>query len=125
MVKNKTNKMRGGKSNGYGSKKKHRGGGSRGGKGYGGLSKHKRSFVYSKKKDHFGKKGFYSGKKEKAINVGDLSKFKEKMINLKKMKYDKLLGNGEVDNKLIIIINKFSKSAKEKIEKAGGEIKSE
>jgi len=32
----------------------------------------------------------------------------------------KILGKGEITKKLIVKVNKFSKTAKEKIEKAGG-----
>jgi len=34
----------------------------------------------------------------------------------------KILGNGEIDKKLKVHAHNFSKSAREKIEKAGGEI---
>ncbi len=73
------------------------------------------------------------------INVSDIEKFFEtkkisttEKINLKSLqnlklvnkKYEKLkiLGNGEVKNKINIEANKVSKPAKTKIESAGGTI---
>ena len=56
--------------------------------------------------------------KEK-INLSNLQKFK--LIN-KKYKKLKLLGSGDLKEKLNIEVNGISKSAKEKIEKAGGTV---
>ena len=68
------------------------------------------------------------------VNVGDLEKHFEageevnpetlKAKDLAKYNYDvlKILGNGEITKKLKISAHRFSKSAREKIEKAGGEI---
>jgi large subunit ribosomal protein L15 len=76
--------------------------------------------------DYFGKTGFHRPqiliKDIKTINVGELDKFKEENIDLKKLGYGKLLGKGNVDRKFKVVINKFSSQAKEKIEKAGGQI---
>ncbi len=47
---------------------------------------------------------------------------KEKGIIKKEYDGVKILGNGEISKKLIIKAHKFSKSAKEAIEKAGGKI---
>tara|TARA_Y100000310_G_C20073845_1_gene530635 strand:- start:92 stop:475 length:384 start_codon:yes stop_codon:yes gene_type:complete len=125
MVSKKTNKLRGSKSHGYGSKKKHRGKGSRGGKGQGGSSKHNRSQIYSTDKTYFGKKGFTSLKKRNSvINLFELNKF-DKEVNLTKLGYDKLLSNGELKKVLKITISIASKKAKEKVEQAGGQIISE
>lgn len=65
------------------------------------------------------------------VNVGSLNKFKEGTVvtsallieeGLVKKEYDgvKVLGNGELSVKLTVKANKFSKSAKAAIEKAGG-----
>jgi len=74
--------------------------------------------------------------KPEIINIGDLGKkFKDgDLITPKKLlktglidsikKGVKILGEGELEKKLIIEGCLLSKSAKEKIEKAGGEIKS-
>jgi len=53
------------------------------------------------------------------INLSNLQKFK--IIN-KKYKKLKLLGSGDLKNKLNIEVNAISKSAKEKIEKVGGTV---
>ena len=53
------------------------------------------------------------------INLSNLQKFK--VIN-KKYKKLKLLGSGELKEKLNIEVNAISKSAKEKIEKIGGKV---
>lgn len=79
------------------------------------------------------KKGF-TGKKDikfSIINVEDLNRFKSgEKITVEKLKQAnlagqkdniKILGNGKIDKKLIVHAHMFSKSAKEKIEKAGGE----
>lgn len=65
------------------------------------------------------------------VNVGSLNKFKEGTVvtsallieeGLVKKEYDgvKVLGNGELSVKLTVKANKFSKTAKAAIEKAGG-----
>ena len=53
------------------------------------------------------------------INLSNLQKFK--LIN-KKYKKLKLLGSGDLKDKLNIEVNAISKSAKEKIEKIGGKV---
>ena len=66
------------------------------------------------------------------INVGDLNNFSdgtvidlELLLNAglikKAMPYGlKVMGDGEIDKKLVVKAKKFTKSAAEKIEKAGG-----
>ncbi len=122
-------KMRGSKTHGYGSKKKHRGKGSKGGKGYAGSHKHKWTYIVKYEPDHFGKHGFTSLKKVKMrrrikiINVGELEKIATgKEIDLDAMGYTKLLGKGEVTKPFVVKISNFSAKAKEKIEAAGGKI---
>jgi len=61
------------------------------------------------------KKTLVTGK----INLANLQKIN--LIN-KKYKKLKLLGSGEIKNKLNIEVNFLSKAAKEKIEKSGGKI---
>jgi len=53
------------------------------------------------------------------INLSNLQKFK--LIN-KKYKKLKLLGSGDLKNKLNVEVNSISKSAKEKVEKLGGKV---
>lgn len=112
--------------------KKHKGTGNVGGPGMSGSAKQKRSLVIRYlEKDYFGKpKRLKKRVKLGEINVGDLENHMERLkkrgltkdgieINLSKYK---ILGNGEVRKKFSIIAAKFTNSAKEKIEKAGGKI---
>lgn len=82
------------------------------------------------------KRGFnnYEFRTEYAVvNVGDLNDFKDgSVIELNNLKESglvkkekdgiKILGNGELTKKLTVKANKFSSTAKEKIENAGGKI---
>jgi large subunit ribosomal protein L15 len=52
----------------------------------------------------------------------DLSAVKEKGLVHQRAPGYKVLGNGELDRALTVKANKFSQSAKEKIEKAGGSV---
>jgi large subunit ribosomal protein L15 len=129
-------KGRGRGSNGWGERKKHRKKGHRGGKGMSGTGKRgdqKKTLViklYGHK--YFGKQGITSRgtkrDKRKKINLetieNNLSKYGKKSgdkweVNLEGYK---ILGSGEVRNKLIIKAEEASQSAIDKIKKAGGEI---
>ena len=81
------------------------------------------------------RRGFTNISKEKfqIVNVGDLNDFKNNSnidplllensgLIRSSMKPVKVLGNGEIDKKIKISATSFSSSAKEKIEKSGGEI---
>jgi large subunit ribosomal protein L15 len=81
------------------------------------------------------KRGFNSLKINKnysIVNVKDLNKFDENCIItldelkkkrlIKKKKYVKILGNGNLKKSLIVKANSFSKSAVSKIESLGGKI---
>lgn len=132
----KSTKLRGNTTHGFGSMKKNRGAGNRGGRGNAGSGKradHKRiSFLKEHGNKYFGRRGFLSRgrniKKEKTINLFEIDSKIEKMgkkegdiyvIDLSK--YDKILGTGKITHKAKITSNSFSKKATEKIEKAGGE----
>lgn len=125
----KMTKQRGYRTHGWGSQKKHRGGGSRGGKGRGGISKHKR-LMFRKKDENLGKRGFKSlqqrGLKKigKAINLRDLEKLAgdKKEINIMDHGYERVLGSGEIKKALKIKARHFSAKAKDKIAKAGGKV---
>ncbi len=83
------------------------------------------------------RRGFsnYPFKKEyQIVNVESLSKFEDnEIVNAKSLKekglikkesgYVKILGNGKLEKKLIVEGVKVSGSAREKIEKAGGQVK--
>ncbi len=123
--KKKYKKFRGKRSYGYGSHKKHRGGGSRGGRGNAGLHKHKWSHTVKYNKDHFGKRGFkpVRRKEDVIINVKKLQDIaKSNKINLTELGYDKVLGSGKIESALEVTAKSFSKRAKEKIEAAGGTV---
>jgi|SRR3989344_7670945 len=118
-------KMRGSKFHGF-AKKKHRGGGSKGGRGMAGSGKRAGQKKMSVLKDfggkYLGKVGFTSihESKEKCINIRDLPS--EKEINLTKLGYSKLLGKGEISRAVKIIVKSASKGAVKKIEDAKGEV---
>ncbi|MDD5513645.1 MAG: 50S ribosomal protein L15 [Candidatus Omnitrophica bacterium] len=78
------------------------------------------------------KRGFFSPRRKvyQVVNLGDLLKIKQDSINpdllenkgliRDKNKPVKILGNGEIKNPLNIQAHAFSKSASDKIQKAGG-----
>lgn len=51
----------------------------------------------------------------------DLAALREKGLVKKNTRRVKVLGNGELDHSLTVLVDKYSGSAKEKIEKAGGQ----
>jgi large subunit ribosomal protein L15 len=126
----KSVKMRARTTHGYGLRKKHRGAGSRGGRGMAGSKKHKKVWVIKNMPGHLGKSGFKSLSQRgispgvKAINIRDMLRLagKEKTIDLDKMGYDKLLGTGDIKHAITVKATAFTKLAAEKIEKAGGKI---
>ena len=127
-----------GRGSGYGSSKKHRGSGSRGGVGLAGLHKHKRMTAIKYMPDHFGKKGFkrpqkvlvdiktinlkeLDSKVEELLDQNKITKSKEGIkVNLKELGYDKLLGTGKVNHPLIVEAKSFSKIAIKKLEENKG-----
>ena len=139
VKRNKRSRLRGRRTCGWGSRKKHRGSGNRGGVGWAGTGKkagQKLTLIRKYYPDYFGKKGFHSLKAEerkasKMINLKDialkLNKFKKEGIakpasgglELNLAEY-KILGEGEAGEKLIITAKGFSEQAKKKIEAAGG-----
>ena len=127
---------RGRGSHGWGERKKHKKKGHRGGKGMSGTGKRADQIktlvikLYGNK--YFGKQGITSRgterDKRKSINLrtieNNLSTYGKKQgdkweINLENYK---ILGTGEIKNKLIIRASGASKSALEKVKKSGGEI---
>lgn len=123
-------------THGGGARKKRKGSGHRGGKGMSGSGKRsdQKKTLVLKKYGHkyFGKQGVTSRKTKRdtrqRINLQDiesnLEKYGKKVgdkweIVLKKYK---ILGTGEVKNKLVIHAKEASKSAIEKVKAKGGEI---
>jgi large subunit ribosomal protein L15 len=132
----KTRKMRGSRTHGYGRIGQHRDAGSKGHRKVG-RHKHLWSYVTAHEPDYFGKKGFTSPqslkRKENTINITQLSELTAKTpaekdkthINLTSLGYTKLLGTGKITKPLTITVASYSKTAAEKIKKAGGKILTE
>ena len=130
----KSRRQRGTRFCGWGQIGQHRASGSRGG--VGGAGKHKHFFIRTviEEPDHFGHEQFHALRKSdvsKWLNIKDLnqlikhSKATEEgkiVLDLNELGYGKLLGVGQVDAAFTIKIKKVSKSAKDKITQAGGEV---
>lgn len=136
--KRKSKRMRGKGmgTHGWGARKKHLGSGHRGGKGMAGTGKtagHRKSqIIHLYGTEYFGRRGITSRptkrKKENIINLSELQEnlealkkkyMKNEILNLEKYK---ILGDGEIKEKIVIKARAVSESAKEKIEKAGGKV---
>ena len=125
MASRKTYKKRGSRTHGKGGIQP----GGRGGKGFSGSKKHRKSWILRYKKDHLGKRGFIPKTSTPvcSINLRELESLAgdKKEINLGDHGYDKVLGSGLITKKLTVKAKAFSAHAKEKIEKAGGKAISE
>jgi large subunit ribosomal protein L15 len=137
----KNTRQRGHMTHGWGSKKKHRGKGHQGGAGMAGSGKRADSKKPSiwKDKHYFGKYGFIS-KTTKAeispVNINyieqHIGKFlssnlikKERdfyLVELEKLGFNKLLGDGKVTMKFKIKAPYASKTAIEKVKGVNGEV---
>ncbi|MCW4054725.1 MAG: 50S ribosomal protein L15 [Candidatus Bathyarchaeota archaeon] len=132
----KTRKMRGSRTHGYGRVGQHRDAGSKGQRKVG-RHKHLWSYVTTHEPDYFGKHGFTSPqslkRKENTINIKQLSELTAQTasengktnVNLTTLGYTKLLGTGKITKQLIVSVPSCSKSAEEKIKKAGGQVLTE
>ena len=125
---------------GWGSKKKHRGAGSRGGRGNAGSGKRAdvKKPSYWKDLKYFGRHGFTSKHKdtECVLTIHDLNRHcdlwlaegKVKMdgdkvqVNLAELGFTKLLGNNMPLRKYVIVCTSASAGAVEKIKNAGGTV---
>lgn len=135
----KSRSYRGYRNQGWGSIGQHRKSGSKGGRGSVGMCKHKWSWVLKYAPDWYGKHGFTPRGPEHTpvvtvLNVGQIDELAEELsrkgnviiedgkivIDVTKMGITKVLGSGKVIRPIKLIAYKVSKSAKEKIEKAGG-----
>ena len=129
----KTRKMRGSRTHGYGRIGQHRDAGSKGQRKVG-RHKHLWSYVTTYEPDYFGKHGFTSPqslkRKEKVINITKLEEIavsteteKGKIsVDLTSLGYTKLLGTGKITKPLTVTVPACSKTAEEKIKKAGGQV---
>jgi len=131
----KTRKKRGSRTQGWGRVGQHRRTGSKGRRNPG---RHNAllSYVIKYEPDYFGKKGFTSPKSLKkqvnVINIGMLDRIAEKssaetekdkpFIDLEGLGYTKLLGTGRITKPVVVKVGSCSKTAAEKIKKAGGQI---
>lgn len=129
----KHKKMRGRSTHGWGSRKKHRGAGNRGGRGMAGSGKRadqKKTWILKEfGTSYFGKHGFKvpqqvrRQKKGSILNIQDLPG--KDSVNLTEMGVRKLLAKGTPQRKYIITVEQCTAKAREKIEKAGGKIVTE
>ena len=124
-------------THGWGARKKHISSGNRGGLGMAGLEGHKKGtanqLAEKARVPYFGRQGITSRGSERVLNdvmnVADIQinieslkkKFGQKDGTLNMNSY-KILGDGEISIKVSIKARAASKSAIEKIEKAGGKI---
>ena len=137
----KCSRQRASHTHGWGSKKKHRGAGNRGGKGMSGTGKRGDSIKTLIWKDthFFGKHGFIPHGAKKEINPINIECIEENLgkllenksitregdayiVDLKKLGCNKLLGKGIIKNKFKITAEYASGKVIEKIKEAGGEV---
>jgi large subunit ribosomal protein L15 len=126
----KIRKRRGSRTCGYGMSKKHRGGGSRGGRGRSGMMKQKKTWMVKYEPGHFGRKGFKVPVKAKnvvkAINIRDLDILARKLnkteIDVSEFGYDKIISKGFLTQPLTVKAKKIVDRAKQKIEESGGKV---
>jgi len=135
-MRKKNSRQRASKTHGWGSMKKHRGAGNRGGRGMAGTGKRgdaKKPVIWSNSK-YFGKHGFKSiHKKSPSLNLSHLEEHKDMLIKDKKAKKDgefividlgktKLLGTGKITSKFKITCDTASAKAISKVEALGGKV---
>jgi large subunit ribosomal protein L15 len=141
--KKKVRKLRGSHTHGWGCKKKHRGGGSKGGKGMAGTGKRKNTkwtWTIKYAPDHLGKRGFHRPKvvqyAPQTINLSDIDEniqlfldmgvaYEEKgkiIVDTTQLGVDKVLGTGRLTKPVVIKAYYVTPKAEEKIKAIGGEV---
>jgi len=137
----KSTRQRGHKTHGFGSMKKNRGAGHRGGRGNAGSGKRgdSKKPSFQQIKGYIGKHGFTKKGVQLTDNPINLAKVEDKLstfeqegictrkndgyhIDLSKAGYTKLLSKGSVSKKLTIHIDNATPRSIEKVEKAGGKV---
>jgi large subunit ribosomal protein L15 len=130
----KSRRQRGTRFCGWGQIGQHRASGSRGGVGNAGKHKHFYIRTVKEEPEHFGHEQFHALRKSDVtrwVNLKDLNQLMnyskatedgKVTLDLNELGYEKLLGAGRVDAVVSIKVKKASKSAKEKITEAGGEV---
>ncbi|WP_297465309.1 uL15 family ribosomal protein [Thermococcus sp.] len=141
--KKKVRKLRGSHTHGWGCKKKHRGGGSKGGKGMAGTGKRKDTkwtWTIKYAPDHLGKRGFHRPRVVQytptTINLGEIDEnlqilldmgvaYEEEgkiVVDVTQLGVDKVLGSGKLTRPLVIRAYYVTPRAEEKIRAVGGEV---
>ncbi len=136
----KTTRQRGSRTHGWGAGKKHRGAGSRGGRGMAGSGKRAKSKIQAVKKikNYFGRYGFTTKRRNfiTSANIDYLEKKGGSLLDSKKAELkdgffvidlgeigvDKLLSKGKPTRKYKITCFTASKNAVEAVQAAGGEV---
>ena len=139
----KVRKLRGSHTHGWGCKKKHRGGGSKGGKGMAGTGKRKNTkwtWTIKYAPDHLGKRGFHRPRAvqyvPKVINLSDIDEnfelfrdmgviYEEEgklVFDATQLGVDKVLGTGKLTRAIVVKAYYVTPKAEEKIKAAGGEV---
>jgi len=130
----KTRKFRGSRNHGWGQVGQHRASGHKGGLGQSGMLKHHFSSMLKDDPDHFGHGSNNPPTRniiKKWVGVRDLDDLYlqsgkqesgKKILDLKALGFDKLLGGGQVKNAYSIKIDQFTSKAEEKVKTAGGEL---
>lgn len=130
----KTRKQRGSRYCGWGQIGQHRASGHKGGLGVSGQLKHHYSSMLKENPDHFGHNSTrppHPNITRKWASVRDLddlfarlgkSADGKNIIDLASVGIDKLLGGGSISKPYTVRVNKSTASAREKIQKAGGEV---
>ncbi len=137
MVKRRKKKNKS-RSHGYGSSKKNRGAGSRGGRGKAGRGKKAGHHKQTKEGTYqLGEKGFTSRKEpQNGINLRAIDQRIEEFVEkgyaeetdsgyvfyAEKAGYNKVLGKGRIHKEIEIHAEKFSDSAEKKIEESDSQI---
>ncbi len=122
-----TDRTKGKRKKRYRGKRSHGRGNTKGGRGKGSRmatcnAKGGRNYAHYLKKEKKKEKGMSGKPSQEPINLRDLEKIpvEEGKLDVTKHGYEKVLGGGNITQKLTITAKSFSQSAKEKIEKAGG-----
>ena len=130
----KSRRQRGTRFCGWGQIGQHRASGSRGGVGNAGKHKHFYIRTLKEEPEHFGHEQFHALRKSditRWVNLKDLNQLmkyskatedRKVVLDLSELGYEKLLGAGRVDAVVSVKVKKASKSAKDKIAEAGGEV---
>jgi large subunit ribosomal protein L15 len=138
MPVNKRSKYRGSRTCGGGTHKNRRGAGSRGGRGRAGQRDHRITHYMIRGDVHNGKHGFSVRRPTPTVRVADIGlidQLAEKLIeegvatrsddavviDVTQIGIDKILGSGQVTQKMQISAKAFSENAKRKIEEMGGQ----